>query len=165
MWWCLPVAGSCLSRRCGRWPAPRCRANGQGALTAAACVGTFVLAEAACSTEKRPPHLAAGPCVEAVLSAAAAGRDATRRAIRRGGHHWRGASGPGVEPNPACHPEPASVKAKYLVADARTSQAAYTIPSHSVHADFLVYKFECCARQRLGFLEEQMGAPVQSSST
>jgi len=46
-------------------------------------------------------------------------------------------------------PELATLTAKYLVADARTSQAAYTLPDHLVHADPLVQKFELWARLRL----------------
>ena len=46
-------------------------------------------------------------------------------------------------------PELASVTAKYLVADARSSQAPYAIPGRLVHGDPLVHKFERWARQRL----------------
>src|SRR6202000_2986332 len=62
-------------------------------------------------------------------------------------------------------PELASVTAKYLVADTRTSQAAYTIPGHLVHADPLVHRFEHWARQRLaeGFSLEQAAADLATS--
>jgi len=43
----------------------------------------------------------------------------------------------------------ASLTAKYLVVDARTSQAVYTIADHLAHAGPLVQQFERWARQRL----------------
>jgi FixJ family two-component response regulator len=62
-------------------------------------------------------------------------------------------------------PELASLTAKYLVADARTSQEAYTIRSHLIHGDPLVHKFERWARQRLaeGFSLDQAAAALATS--
>jgi transcriptional regulator GlxA family with amidase domain len=59
----------------------------------------------------------------------------------------------------------ASVTAKYLVADTRTSQAAYTVPSELVHTDPLVHKFERWARHRLaeGFSLDQAAAELATS--
>jgi transcriptional regulator GlxA family with amidase domain len=49
--------------------------------------------------------------------------------------------------------------------DARTSQAAYTIPGHVIHTDALVHKFERWARQRLteGFLLDHAAAELATS--
>jgi transcriptional regulator GlxA family with amidase domain len=46
-------------------------------------------------------------------------------------------------------PELAAVVARYLLVDARPSQAAYMIPDHLAHADPLVQRFERWARARL----------------
>jgi transcriptional regulator GlxA family with amidase domain len=125
----------------------------RGALTAAACVGTFVLAEASLLDDEEatttwwlaPLFRQRYPRVRlnetrivvqsnAVVTAGAAlgHLDLALTLIRR------------------ASPELASLTAKYLVADARTSQAPYTIPAHLVHADPLVNKFERWARERLG---------------
>jgi transcriptional regulator GlxA family with amidase domain len=62
-------------------------------------------------------------------------------------------------------PQLANLTAKYLVADARTSQAPYTIPDHLAHADPLVHKFERWARQRLaeGFSLDQAAAALANA--
>jgi transcriptional regulator GlxA family with amidase domain len=140
----------------------------RGALTAAACVGTFVLAEAALLDGEEatttwwlaPLFRQRYPRVRlvetrlivqsnAVVTAGAAlgHLDLALSLIRR------------------ASPELASVTAKYLVADSRTSQAVYTIPSHLVHTDPLVHKFERWARQRLaeGFSLDQAAAALATS--
>jgi transcriptional regulator GlxA family with amidase domain len=140
----------------------------RGALTAAACVGTFVLAEAALLNGEEatttwwlaPLFRQRYPKVRlveerlivqsnAVVTAGAAlgHLDLALSLIRR------------------ASPELASMTAKYLVADARTSQAAYTIPSHLVHTDPLVHKFERWARERLavGFSLDQAAAALATS--
>jgi transcriptional regulator GlxA family with amidase domain len=125
----------------------------RGALTAAACVGTFVLAEASLLDDeeatttwwlaplfrRRYPRVRLNETrivvqSNAVVTAGAAlgHLDLALTLIRR------------------ASPELASLTAKYLVADARTSQAPYTIAAHLVHADPLVNKFERWARERLG---------------
>ncbi len=139
-----------------------------GALTAAACVGTFVLAEAALLDGEEatttwwlaPLFRQRYPQVRlvetrlivesnAVVTAgpALSHLDLALTLIRR------------------TSPELASVTAKYLVADMRTSQAAYTIPAHLVHTDPLVHKFERWARQRLaeGFSLDQAAAELATS--
>src|SRR5262249_9909301 len=62
-------------------------------------------------------------------------------------------------------PELASLTAKSLVADTRTSQAPYVIPDHLAHADPLVRKFERWARKRLaeGFSLDQAAAALATS--
>jgi transcriptional regulator GlxA family with amidase domain len=140
----------------------------RGALVAAACAGTFVLAEAALLDGEEatttwwlaPLFRERYPRVRlvetrlivqsnAVVTAGAAlsHLDLALTLIRR------------------ASPELASVTAKYLVADTRTSQAAYTIPGHLVHADPLVHKFERWARRRLaeGFSLDQAAAELATS--
>ncbi|GGF27770.1 putative transcription regulator, AraC family protein [Aliidongia dinghuensis] len=142
--------------------------SGLGAQTAAACVGTFVLAEAALLDGEQatttwwlaPLFRQRYPQVQldetrlivqsnAVVTAGAAlgHLDLALTLIRR------------------ASPELASVTAKYLVADTRTSQAAYTIPGHLVHTDPLVHKFERWARERLaeGFSLDQAAAALATS--
>ena len=142
--------------------------SGRGALTAAACVGAFVLAEAALLDGEEatttwwlaPLFRERYPRVRlvetrlivqsnAVVTAGAAlgHLDLALTLIRR------------------ASPELASVTAKYLVADARSSQAAYTIPGHVIHTDALVHKFESWARQRLseGFSLDQAAAALATS--
>ena len=139
-----------------------------GALTAAACVGTFLLAEAdlldgeeATTTwwlaplfRKRYPRVRldeARLVVESnaiVTAGAALGHlDLALTLIRR------------------ASPELASLTAKYLVADTRASQAAYTIPAHLAHGDPLMHKFERWARERLaeGFSLDEAAAALATS--
>ena len=142
--------------------------SGRGALTAAACVGTFVLAEAALLDgeeatttwwlaplfRQRYPRVRldeARLIVQSnamVTAGAALGHlDLALTLIRR------------------ASPELASLTAKYLVADTRTSQALYTIPAHLAYADPLVRKFERWARERLaeGFSLDQAAAALATS--
>ena len=142
--------------------------SGRGALTAAACVGTFVLAESALLDGEEatttwwlaPLFRQRYPRVRlvetqlvvqsnAVVTAGAAlsHLDLALTLIRR------------------ASPELASVTAKYLVADARASQAAYTIPGHLAHADPLVHKFERWAREHLaaGFSLDQAATALATS--
>jgi transcriptional regulator GlxA family with amidase domain len=131
-----------------------------GALTATACVGTFVLAEAtlldneeATTTwwlsplfRQRYPQVRLDESriivqSNAVVTAGAAlsHLDLALALIRR------------------ASPELANLTAKYLVADARTSQSIYTIPDHLAHADPLIQQFERWMRSRLadGFSLDQ----------
>jgi transcriptional regulator GlxA family with amidase domain len=124
----------------------------RGAVTAAACVGTFVLAEAglldreeattswwlAPLFRQRYPSVRLDetrlvvPSNAMITAGAALGHlDLALTLIRR------------------ASPELASLTAKYFVADTRTSQAMYTIPAHMAHADPLVRRFERWARDRL----------------
>jgi transcriptional regulator GlxA family with amidase domain len=142
--------------------------SGRGALTAAACVGTFVLAEAALLDgedatttwwlaplfRQRYPRVRLDESQIVVQSntvvtagAALSHLDLALTLIRR------------------ANPELADLTAKYLVADARTSQAPYAIPGHMVHADPLVTKFERWARQRLaeGFSLDQAAVALATS--
>jgi transcriptional regulator GlxA family with amidase domain len=142
--------------------------SARGALTAAACVGTFVLAEAALLDGEEatttwwlaPLFRQRYPKVRLdesriivqsnamVTAGAALGHlDLALALIRR------------------ASPELASLTAKYLVVDERSSQAVYTIPDHLAHADPLVEQFERWARQRLaeGFSLDQAAAALATS--
>jgi transcriptional regulator GlxA family with amidase domain len=63
-------------------------------------------------------------------------------------------------------PDLASFTAKYLVVDAHTSQAMYTIAYHLAHADPLMQQFERWARQRLaeGLSLDQAAAALATSN-
>ncbi|MGO9607985.1 MAG: GlxA family transcriptional regulator [Candidatus Binataceae bacterium] len=65
-------------------------------------------------------------------------------------------------------PDLAAMTTKYLVVDTRPSQAAYMIPSHLAHADPVVERFERWARERLaeGFsLDDAARATATSTRT
>jgi transcriptional regulator GlxA family with amidase domain len=140
----------------------------RGALTAAACVGTFVLAEAALLDgeeatttwwlaplfRQRYPRVRLDESriivqSNAVVTAGAAlsHLDLALTLIRR------------------ASPDLASLTAKYLVTDVRTSQAAYTVADHLAHADPLVQQFERWARQHLaqGFSLDHAAAALATS--
>ena len=140
----------------------------RGALAAAACVGTFVLAEAALLDgeeatttwwlaplfRQRYPRVRLDESQIIVQSntvvtagAALSHLDLALTLIRR------------------ADPALADLTAKYLLADVRTSQAAYAISGHVVHGDPLVRKFERWARQRLaeGFSLDQAAAELATS--
>jgi transcriptional regulator GlxA family with amidase domain len=139
-----------------------------GALTAAACVGAFVLAEAglldgeeATTTwwlaplfRQRYPRVRLDETrlivqSNAIVTAGAAlgHLDLALTLIRR------------------ASPELAALTAKYLVADTRTSQAVYTIPAHLAHGDPLVQRFERWAREHLaeGFSLDQAATALATS--
>jgi transcriptional regulator GlxA family with amidase domain len=142
--------------------------SGRGALTATACIGTFVLAEAALLDgeeatttwwlsplfRQRYPRVRLDESriiVEshAVVTAGAAlsHLDLALTLIRR------------------ASPELANLTARYLVADERTSQSIYSIPSHLANADPLIQQFERWARRRLakGFSLEQAAKALGTS--
>lgn len=126
----------------------------QGATMAAACVGTFVMAESglldhqhATTTwwlapmfRKRFPNVLLDESNMIVKS----GRFVTAGAALS--HMdlalWlvRGVS-----------PQLASLTAKYLIVDSRPSQSAYALTDHLVHSDPIVQRFESWARARLTF--------------
>jgi transcriptional regulator GlxA family with amidase domain len=143
----------------------------RGALTATACIGTFVLAEAglldgeeATTTwwlsplfRQRYPRVRLDESRIIVQSnfvvtagAALSHLDLALALIRR------------------ASPELASLTARYLVVDVRTSQSIYSIPNHLAHADPLIQQFERWARGRLaqGFsLDEAAGVLGTSKRT
>ena len=134
--------------------------SGRGALTATACVGTFVLAEAALLDgeeatttwwlsplfRQRYPRVKLDESRIIVQSnsmvtagAALSHLDLALTLIRR------------------ASPELADLTARYLVVDVRSSQSIYSVPNHLAHADPLIQRFERWARGRLaeGFSLEQ----------
>ena len=140
----------------------------RGALTATACIGTFVLAEAALLDGEEatttwwlaPLFRQRYPLVRldesriivqsnAVVTAGAAlsHLDLALTLIRR------------------VSPELANLTARYLVVDVRTSQSIYSIPHHLAHADPLVQQFERWARGRLaeGFSLDQAAEALATS--
>jgi transcriptional regulator GlxA family with amidase domain len=145
--------------------------SGRGALTATACIGTFVLAETALLDgedatttwwlaplfRRRYPRVRLDESriivqSNAVVTAGAAlsHLDLALALIRR------------------ASPELASLTARYLVADVRTSQSIYSIPDHLAKADPLIEQFERWARGRMaeGFsLDEAAKALATSKRT
>jgi transcriptional regulator GlxA family with amidase domain len=142
--------------------------SGRGALTATACVGTFVLAESglldgeeATTTwwlsplfRQRYPRVRLDESriivqSNAVVTAGAAlsHLDLALALIRR------------------VSPELANLIARYLVVDVRTSQSIYSIPDHLANADPLIQQFERWARGRLakGFSLEQAADALATS--
>jgi transcriptional regulator GlxA family with amidase domain len=142
-----------------------------GARIAAACIGTFVLAESgllegqrATTTwwlaplfRQRYPHVQleqarmvvpSGPFLTA--GAALGHMDLALALVRQ------------------ASPELAALTARYLVVDARASQSAYAIADHLAHTDPLVERFETWARHRLdqGFsLDDAADALATSKRT
>jgi len=145
--------------------------SGRGALTATACIGTFVLAEAALLDgedatttwwlaplfRQRYPRVRLDESriivqSNAVVTAGAAlsHLDLALALIRR------------------ASPELANLTARYLVVDARTSQSIYSIPDHLAKADPLIEQFERWARGSMaeGFsLDEAAKALATSKRT
>jgi transcriptional regulator GlxA family with amidase domain len=142
--------------------------SGRGALTTTACVGTFVLAEAALLDgeeatttwwlaplfRQRYPQVRLDESriivqSNAVITAGAAlsHLDLALTLIRR------------------ASPELANLTARYLVVDVRTSQSIYSIPNHLAQADPLTQRFERWARRRLakGFSLDQAAEALGTS--
>ena len=145
--------------------------HGAGVRIAAACIGTFVLAESGLLAghdattswwlgplfRQRYPDVRLDesrmlvPSREFTTAGAAIGHmDLALWLVRQ------------------ASPELAAVTARYLIVDARPSQAPYVIPDHLAHADPLVGRFERWARGRLarGFsLDDAAGALATSKRT
>jgi transcriptional regulator GlxA family with amidase domain len=140
----------------------------RGAVTAAACIGTFVLAEAALLDGEQatttwwlaPLFRQRYPRVRldesriivhsnAIVTAGAAlsHLDLALTLIRQSS------------------PELAGLTARYLVVDSRASQAIYSIPNHLAHADPMVERFERWARMNLaeGFSLDQAADALATS--
>ncbi|SAL53747.1 AraC family transcriptional regulator [Caballeronia cordobensis] len=140
-----------------------------GALIAASCIGTFLLAEAglldhrqATTTwslaplfRQRYPHVALDetrmlvPTDIGVTAGAALGHlDLALWLIRK------------------ASPELAALVSRYLLADIRTLQAPYIIPNHLAQADPLIQRFERWARDRLkeGFSLQDAASALATST-
>ena len=142
-----------------------------GATTAAACVGTFVLAESSLLNDQEatttwwlaPLFRQRYPKVRL---------DESRMIIKSSQFVTAGAALSHVDMAlwliRQASPELAALTAKYLIVDTRPSQSVYVIPDHLAHADPLVERFERWARNRLaeGFsLEEAARATATSKRT
>jgi len=144
---------------------------GDGASMAAACVGTFVLAEAGLlDGEEATTTWWLAPMFRQRYPEVKL--DESRMVVRSGTVVTAGAALSHIDLALSlirqASPELAGLVAKYLVVDARPSQSAYAISDHLIHADPLVERFERWARGRLdrGFsLEEAADALATSKRT
>ena len=139
-----------------------------GATLAAACVGTFVVAEAGLlDGEEATTTWWLAPLFRQRYPAVML--DESRMVVRSGATVTAGAALSHIDLALALirqtSPELASLVAKYLVIDARPSQSAYAISDHLIHADPLVERFERWARGRLdhGFSLEKAAAALATS--
>jgi transcriptional regulator GlxA family with amidase domain len=143
----------------------------QGATMAAACIGTFVMAEAGLLDDHRatttwwlaPLFRRRYPSV--LL-------DESNMIVKSGKRVTAGAALSHMDLAlwliRQRSPKLASLTAKYLIVDARPSQSAYILTDHLVHADPLVERFERWARARLAHefsLDEAAKAVAASKRT
>jgi transcriptional regulator GlxA family with amidase domain len=148
-----------------------CQWSGQGAQIAAACIGTFILAESSLLDDQdatttwwlapffrqRYPSVRLDESRMIVNSAPFVTAGAALSHLDMALWLIRQAS-----------PDLANLTAKYLIVDTRPSQSIYIIPNHLAHADPLVKQFERWARGRLaeGFsLDEAAHATATSKRT
>jgi transcriptional regulator GlxA family with amidase domain len=125
----------------------------RGVHIAAACIGTFVLAEsglldgevATTTWWLAPMFRQRYPCVQL---------DDSRMVVRSGNIMTAGAALGHMDLALALirqvSPELAALTAKYLIVDTRPSQSAYALVDHLIHTDPMVERFETWARARLG---------------
>ncbi|HYK18249.1 MAG TPA: helix-turn-helix domain-containing protein [Bryobacteraceae bacterium] len=140
----------------------------QGATLAAACIGTFVLAEsglldhhqATTSWWLAPLFRKRYPSVMV---------DESNMLVRSGKFVTAGAALSHIDLAlwliRRSSPKLASLTAKYLIVDSRPSQSAYILTDHLIHSDPLVQRFESWARRRLehGFSLEEAAKAVGAS--
>jgi transcriptional regulator GlxA family with amidase domain len=141
---------------------------GRGAGTAAACIGTFVVAESGlldghdCTTTwwLAPLFRQRYPRVQV---------DESRMLVRSGTLITAGAALSHMDLAlwliRQRSPRLAALAAKYLVVDSRPAQSAYVVVDHLAHSDPLVERFERWARSRLtrGFSLDEAAAAVGTS--
>lgn len=125
---------------------------GRGAMVAAACIGTFVLAESGLLDGQRatttwwlaPLFRQRYPGVTL---------DDSNMIVKSGNVVTAGAALGHMDLAlwivRSVSPELASLTAKYLIVDSRASQSAYALTDHLIHADPIVQRFERWARARL----------------
>ncbi|SFG45458.1 Transcriptional regulator GlxA family, contains an amidase domain and an AraC-type DNA-binding HTH domain [Duganella sp. CF458] len=144
------------------------RQAGQGVRIAAACIGTFVLAESGLLDGEEatttwwltPMFRQRYPKVRL---------DAQRMVVASGRFITAGAALSHLDMSLAlirqASPELAAMVARYLVVDARPAQSAYVISDHLAHADPLVAGFDRWVRQHLaeGFQLEAAAAALATS--
>ncbi len=141
---------------------------GKGVRIAAACIGTFVLAESGLLDGEEatttwwltPMFRQRYPKVRL---------DAQRMVVASGQFITAGAALSHLDMSLALirqsSPELAAMVARYLVVDARPAQSAYVISDHLAHADPLVAGFDRWVRQHLaeGFKLEEAAASLATS--
>jgi transcriptional regulator GlxA family with amidase domain len=141
---------------------------GNGAMMTAACIGTFVMAEAGLLDHQRatttwwlvPVFRRRYPSV--IL-------DESQMVIKSGRFVTAGAALSHIDLAlwiiRGVSPKLASLTAKYLIVDTRPTQSAYALTDHLVHSDPLVQRFEDWARRRLkqGFSLEDAAKAVATS--
>ncbi|MEY8690062.1 MAG: GlxA family transcriptional regulator [Leptothrix sp. (in: b-proteobacteria)] len=144
------------------------RWSGAGALVGAACTGTFLLAESALLDGQRattswwlaPMFRQRYPRVSL---------DDSRMLVNSAGFTTAGAALAHLDLAlgmvRSCSPTLAALAARYLLVEARGSQAEFMIPDHLDHADPVVERFEGWARQQLahGFSLAQAAVAVGAS--
>ena len=123
-----------------------------GALVGAACTGTFLLAESALLDGQRattswwlaPMFRQRYPRISL---------DESRMLVKSAGFTTAGAALAHIDLAlgilRSCSPSLATLAARYLLVEARGSQAEFVIPDHLAHADPVVERFEGWARQQL----------------
>ena len=142
--------------------------SGRGVRIAAACIGTFVLAESGLLDHQHATTtwwLASlfrqrYPCVKL---------DESRMLVSSGAFVTAGAALSHIDMAlllvRQASPELAALVAKYLIVDSRPSQSAYVITDHLSHSDPTVERFERWARGRLadGFSLDEAAAAAGTS--
>ena len=140
----------------------------RGATMAAACIGTFVMAESGLLDE----HRATTTWWLAPLFRKRYPRvtlDESNMIVKSGGLVTAGAALSHIDLAlwlvRSVSPSLASLTARYLIVDSRPSQSAYALTDHLVHSDPLVQRFESWARSRLkhGFSLDEAAEAVGSS--
>ena len=144
------------------------RWQAKGALMAAACVGTFVLAESGLLGGQRATTtwwlapLFRRRYPDVLL-------DESRMIVHSGHVVTAGAALSHMDLAlwliRTVSPELAALTAKYLIVDSRPAQSAYALTDHLVHADPIVQRFERWARARLaeGFSLDRAAKAVGAS--
>jgi len=129
------------------------RWSAAGASTGAACTGTFVLAESALLDGQRATtSWWLAPLFRQRYPRVAL--DESRMLVNSGGFTTAGAALAHIDLALGMvrsrSPALASLAARYLLVEARGSQAEFVIPDHLAHADPVVERFEAWARRNLG---------------
>jgi transcriptional regulator GlxA family with amidase domain len=142
--------------------------SGRGALTATACIGTFVLAEAALlDGEEATTTWWLAPLFRQRYPGVRL--DESRIIVQSNSMVTAGAALSHLDLVLAlirrASPELANTTARYLVVDERVSQSIYSIPDHLAKADPLIQQFERWARGHLakGFSLDQAAKALATS--